>query len=141
MPGRSPPQKFAAARYLMDRQPSSLCQAVVTDFIQEGHLASHIFTLARTDPNAPKHKGITYFIVDMHAPGIEIRPIWTMGDERTNEVYFDDVWVSDEYVVGELNRGFQYISEALDIERFTLFMYSPVARPSRLRAAPAKKRI
>ena len=51
-----------------------------------------------------------------------------MGDERTNEVYLDDVWVSDDYVVGELNHGFQYISEALDLERFTLFTYSPIAQ-------------
>ena len=51
-----------------------------------------------------------------------------MGDERTNEVYLDDVWVSDDYVVGELNKGFQYISEALDLERFTLFTYSPIAQ-------------
>ena len=51
-----------------------------------------------------------------------------MGDERTNEVYLDDVWVSDDYVVGELNHGFQYISEALDLERFTLFTFSPIAQ-------------
>jgi hypothetical protein len=43
-------------------------------------------------------------------------------------VYLDEVWVSDDYVVGDLNRGFQYISEALDLERFTLFTYSPVAQ-------------
>ena len=49
-----------------------------------------------------------------------------MGDERTNEVYLEDVWVSDDYVVGEVNHGFQYISEALDLERFTLFTYSPI---------------
>jgi hypothetical protein len=51
-----------------------------------------------------------------------------MGDERTNEVYLDHVFVPDDYVVGELNRGFQYISEALDLERFTLFTYSPIAQ-------------
>src|SRR4029079_8583457 len=43
-----------------------------------------------------------------------------------NEVFFDDVFVSDDYVVGELGRGFQYISEALDLERFTMFTYSPI---------------
>jgi hypothetical protein len=51
-----------------------------------------------------------------------------MGDERTNEVYLDDVFVPDEFVVGEVNHGFQYISEALDLERFTLFTYSPIAQ-------------
>ena len=49
-----------------------------------------------------------------------------MGDERTNEVYLDDVLVPDDYVVGEVNHGFQYISEALDLERFTLFTFSPI---------------
>ncbi len=49
-----------------------------------------------------------------------------MGDERTNEVFLDDVWVHDDYVVGDVNKGFQYISEALDLERFTMFTFSPV---------------
>ena len=49
-----------------------------------------------------------------------------MGDERTNEVFLNDVFVPDDYVVGELNRGFQYISEALDLERFTMFTFSPI---------------
>ena len=83
---------------------------------------------ARTDPDAPKHHGITLFLVPMDHPGITVKAIWTMGDERTNEVYLDDVLVSDDYVVGELNQGFQYISEALDLERFTLFTYSPIAQ-------------
>ena len=49
-----------------------------------------------------------------------------MGDERTNEVFLDDVFVPDEYVVGEVNHGFQYISQALDLERFTMFTFSPI---------------
>ena len=49
-----------------------------------------------------------------------------MGDERTNEVWLDNVFVPDEYVVGEVNSGFQYISQALDLERFTMFTYSPI---------------
>ena len=92
------------------------------------HFADWYWVGARTDPGAPKHHGITLFLVPMDDPGITVRPIWTMGDERTNEVYLDDVWVSDDYVVGEVNRGFQYISEALDLERFTMFTFSPVAQ-------------
>ncbi len=92
------------------------------------HFADWYWVGARTDPDAPKHNGITLFLVPMDHPGITVKPIWTMGDERTNEVYLDDVWVSDDYVVGELNRGFQYISEALDLERFTLFTFSPIAQ-------------
>ena len=90
------------------------------------HFAEWYWVGARTDPEAPKHAGITLFLVPLDHPGITIRPIWTMGDERTNDVFFDDVWVSDDYVVGEVNHGFQYISEALDLERFTMFTFSPI---------------
>jgi 3-oxocholest-4-en-26-oyl-CoA dehydrogenase alpha subunit len=90
------------------------------------HFAEWYWVGARTDPDAPKHHGITLFLVPLDHPGITINPIWTMGDERTNDVFFDDVWVSDDYVVGELNRGFQYISEALDLERFTMFTFSQI---------------
>ena len=90
------------------------------------HFAEWYWVGARTDPSVPKHNGITLFLVPLNHPNITIKPIWTMGDERTNEVYLDDVWVSDDYVVGELNKGFQYISEALDLERFTMFTYSPI---------------
>jgi 3-oxocholest-4-en-26-oyl-CoA dehydrogenase alpha subunit len=92
------------------------------------HFAEWYWVGARTDPDAPKHHGITLFLVPLDHPGITINPIWTMGDERTNDVFFDDVWVSDDYVVGELNRGFQYISEALDLERFTMFTSSQIAQ-------------
>ncbi|WP_406285422.1 acyl-CoA dehydrogenase family protein [Embleya sp. NBC_00896] len=90
------------------------------------HFAEWYWVGARTDPDAPKHHGITLFLVPMDHPGITVRGIWTMGDERTNDVFFDDVWVSDEYVVGELNKGFQYISQALDLERFTMFSFAPI---------------
>ncbi len=92
------------------------------------HFADWYWVGARTDPEAPKHHGITLFLVPMDHPGITVKPIWTMGDERTNEVYLDGVFVPDDHVVGELNKGFQYISEALDLERFTLFTFSPIAQ-------------
>src|SRR3954453_5609685 len=90
------------------------------------HFADWYWVGARTDTQAPKHHGITLFLVPMDHPGLTVKEIWTMGDERTNEVFFDDVFVHDDYVVGELNRGFQYISEALDLERFTMFTFSPI---------------
>ncbi|HEY3143048.1 MAG TPA: acyl-CoA dehydrogenase family protein [Acidimicrobiales bacterium] len=90
------------------------------------HFADWYWVGARTNPDAPKHHGITLFLVPMDHPGLTIVAIWTMGDERTNEVFFDDVFVSDDYVVGELNRGFQYIAQALDLERFTMFTYSQI---------------
>src|SRR6476659_4392198 len=90
------------------------------------HFADWYWVGARTDPEASKHTGITLFLVPLDHPGITINAIWTMGDERTNDVFFDDVFVPDDYVVGDLNHGFQYISEALDLERFTMFTYSPI---------------
>ena len=94
------------------------------------HLAEWYWLGVRTDPNN-KHRGITLMLVPLDQPGITINKIDTMGgvpmgDERTNEVFIDDVFVPDEYVVGEVNSGFQYISQALDLERFTMFTYSPI---------------
>jgi alkylation response protein AidB-like acyl-CoA dehydrogenase len=98
------------------------------------HFAEWYWVGARTDPDVPKWSGITLFLVPLpnhpdppfDIGGITVQGIWTMGDELTNDVFFDDVFVPDEYVVGDLNKGFQYISQALDLERFTMFTYSPV---------------
>ena len=77
-------------------------------------------------PTRRSTRGITLFLVPLDDPGITINGIWTMGDERTNDVFFDDVFVPDVHVVGEVNSGFQYISSALDLERFTMFTFSPM---------------
>src|SRR3954464_5715305 len=90
------------------------------------HFADWYWVGARTDPDVAKHFGITLFLVPLDDPGITVNGIWTMGDERTNDVFLDNVFVHDDYVVGEVNKGFQYISEALDLERFTMFTYSPI---------------
>ena len=92
------------------------------------HFAEWYWVGARTDYEAKKHQGITLFLVPMDHPGLETSPIPTIGDEITNSVFFNDVFVHDDYVVGELNHGFQYISEALDLERFTMFTYSPIGQ-------------
>ncbi len=89
------------------------------------HFAEWYWLGTRTNPD-DKHRGITLMLVPLDQPGITINCIWTMGDERTNEVFIEDVFVPDEYVVGEVNRGFQYISQALDLERFTMFTFSPI---------------
>jgi alkylation response protein AidB-like acyl-CoA dehydrogenase len=96
------------------------------------HFAEWYWVGARTDPEAPKHHGITLFLVPLDDPGLTIRPIWTMGDERTNEVFFDDVFVHDDYVVGHVNKGFQYIAQALDLERFTMFTFSQIEERIRI---------
>jgi hypothetical protein len=84
------------------------------------HFADWYWVGARTDPDAPKHRGITLFLLPMNAPGLTIQPTWTIGDERTNQVFFDNVRVDDDHVVGEVNRGWTYICEALDLERFAM---------------------
>ena len=89
------------------------------------HFADWYWCGVRTDPDN-KHMGITLMLIPMDDPGISINGIWTMGDERTNEVWLDNVFVPDEYVVGEVNHGFRYISQALDLERFTMFTFSPI---------------
>jgi alkylation response protein AidB-like acyl-CoA dehydrogenase len=90
------------------------------------HFADWYWVGARTDPEKPKHDGISLFLVPMNHPRLEVRATWTIGDERTNEVFFDGVFVPDGYLVGDRGRGFQYISEALDLERFTMFTFSPI---------------
>jgi len=89
------------------------------------HFAEWYWCGVRTDPDN-KHMGITLMLIPMDDPGITINGIWTMGDERTNEVWLDNVFVPDEYVVGEVNHGFRYISQAPDLERFTMFTYAPI---------------
>ena len=77
--------------------------------------------LARTDPDAPKHKGITYFVCPMDAPGIEVRPITEMtGGHTFNEVFFSDVRIPAENVVGELNDGWRLAKVTLGNERISL---------------------
>ena len=93
-------------------------------FTTSAHFAEWYWLAARTDPGAPKHKGVTLFLMPMEQDGIQITNMPTMGDERVNEVFLDDVFVPDDYVVGEINKGFIYVSEALDFERFTLFTVS-----------------
>jgi alkylation response protein AidB-like acyl-CoA dehydrogenase len=77
--------------------------------------------VARTDPGAPKHNGITYFLVDMSAPGIEVRPLTEItGDQIFNEVFLDDVFVPDAMVVGEVNAGWKVARRTLTAERVNL---------------------
>jgi alkylation response protein AidB-like acyl-CoA dehydrogenase len=87
------------------------------------HFADWYWVGARTGPH--KHKGITLFLVPMDHPGLEVHPTMTIGDERTNEVFFTDVFVPDDHVVGNVNQGWTYICEALDLERFAMLPVGP----------------
>jgi alkylation response protein AidB-like acyl-CoA dehydrogenase len=77
--------------------------------------------LARTDPDAPKHKGITYFVVDMKSAGLDIRPLREItGEALFNEIFLDDVFVPDELVVGEVNGGWPLARTTLSHERVAM---------------------
>lgn len=81
---------------------------------------THEWLCVRTDPGAPKHKGISVILVPIDTPGVEIRPIISWSDYRTNEAFFTDVRVPAGNLIGEVNRGWQYITGALDLERGAL---------------------
>ena len=86
--------------------------------------------LARTDADAPKHKGITYFLVDMKTPGIDIRPLREItGDDLFNEVFFDDVFVPDEMVVGQVNDGWRLARTTLANERVAMAHGTALGNP------------
>jgi len=84
------------------------------------HFSTHHWLAARTNFEAPKHRGISLFVVDLASPGITIRPLWTMAGERTNEVFYDDVRVPRKNLVGEENQGWAYVREALGVERIIM---------------------
>ncbi|SPT58236.1 acyl-CoA dehydrogenase [Actinomadura madurae] len=85
------------------------------------HQAEWGFCIARTDPDAPKHDGITYFLIDMKSAGVDVRPLRELtGDALFNEVFLDGVFVPDEHVVGEVNRGWQVARNTLSNERVSL---------------------
>ncbi|MEW5812596.1 MAG: acyl-CoA dehydrogenase [Actinomycetota bacterium] len=102
-------------------------QKVWTSAAQKAHWG---VCLARTDPDAPKHKGITYFLIDMTSPGIVIRPLREItGDELFNEVFFDDVFVPDEMVVGSVNEGWKLARTTLANERVAMAQGTALGNP------------
>ncbi len=85
------------------------------------HRADWMFALVRTDPDAPKHRGISYLLIDMKTPGITVRPLINMlGGHGFNEVFFEDVRVPAENRVGEENRGWYVGMATMDFERSAL---------------------
>jgi alkylation response protein AidB-like acyl-CoA dehydrogenase len=85
------------------------------------HYADFCFLLVRTDPDAPKHRGISYLIVDMKSPGITVKPLRQMTGAATfNETFFDNVRVPKTNLIGELNRGWYHATTTLSYERILL---------------------
>ncbi len=92
-----------------------------------GHLADHIFTLARTNPDAPKHKGISFLLVDMRQPGIEVRPIKMIsGESEFNEVFYTDAVCPRDDVVGGVNNGWAVAMSLLGYERGSAAATQPI---------------
>ena len=106
------------------------------------HRADWAICLARTNPDAPKHKGITYFLVDMKSAGIDVRPLREItGEAMFNEVFLDDVFVPDELVVGEVDGGWTLARATLANERVAMGHGSSIGEDvERLLAACRRQR-
>ena len=89
-------------------------QKIFTTLAEEAH---YVFLLTRTNPDVPKHQGLTMFLVPMDSPGIEVQPIRTLGGQRTNTVFYNDVRVPDLARVGEVDGGWEVLLAALSYER------------------------
>jgi alkylation response protein AidB-like acyl-CoA dehydrogenase len=85
-------------------------------FTTDAPYAQYIFLLTRSNPDVPKHKGLTMFLVPTETPGIEIRPMRTIGGERTNVVYLEDVRISDRYRLGPVDGGWRVLLGPLNAE-------------------------
>jgi alkylation response protein AidB-like acyl-CoA dehydrogenase len=104
-------------------------------FTSAAHYATHIYLMARTDPDAPKHRGISIFLVPMDTPGITVRPLWTIQNDppaplgttygmgRTNEVFFEDVRVPQSVLLGEENMGWYVGAMGLNLDRIGASRY------------------
>ncbi|KUI42503.1 acyl-CoA dehydrogenase [Mycobacterium sp. IS-1590] len=89
-------------------------------FTSNAHNAHYVFLITNTNPDAPKHKNLTMFLVPLASPGIEIQPIRTVDGDRTNITFYSDVRVDDKYRVGAVNGGWSVLREALNAEHGTI---------------------
>jgi alkylation response protein AidB-like acyl-CoA dehydrogenase len=85
-------------------------------FTSGANFTDYVLLLARTNPDAPKHKGLTMFIVPLKDKGVEVRPVYTFRDERTNITHYDSVRIPDSYRLGEADGGVKVMSASLELE-------------------------
>jgi hypothetical protein len=86
-------------------------------FTSTAQASSHVFVLARTNPDVPKHKGLTMFLVPTDAPGFELQPIYTLGGQQTNATFYSGVRVPDSMRIGGVDEGWRVMRVALVFER------------------------
>jgi alkylation response protein AidB-like acyl-CoA dehydrogenase len=86
-------------------------------FTSSAEVASHVFVLARTNPDVPKHKGLTLFLVPKESAGLEVQPIYTLGSQRTNTTFYTNVRVPDFARIGGVDDGWKVMRVALVFER------------------------
>ena len=91
-------------------------------FTTNAQIADYVFMLARTDPDAPKHRGLTTFLVPMKQDGVEVQPVYTLSGERTNITFYNDVFVSDLWRIGEVNAGWRVMAVAFEREHSAAFV-------------------
>ena len=85
-------------------------------FTTNAHVADYVFLLTRTNPDAPKHKGLTMFLVPMKQPGVEVQAVFTLSGERTNISYYSDVRVPDAWRIGGVDEGWRVMTKSLQAE-------------------------
>jgi alkylation response protein AidB-like acyl-CoA dehydrogenase len=90
-------------------------------FTTNGHIADYVFLLTRTNPDVPKHKGLTMFLVPMKQPGVEAQAVYTLSGERTNITFYNDVRVDDRWRVGEVDQGWRVMTMSLQDEHTSSF--------------------
>jgi len=85
-------------------------------FTTNAHIADYVFLLTRTNPDVPKHQGLTTFLVPLDQPGVEFQAVYTLSGERTNITFYNDVRVSDRYRIGDVDGGWRVMTRALQDE-------------------------
>ena len=90
-------------------------------FTTNAHIGDYVFLLARTNPDVPKHKGLTMFLVPLKHPGVEVHAVYTLSGERTNITYYSDVRIPDAWRIGDVDGGWRVMTVSLQDEHSTGF--------------------